>query len=531
MVMTTVGALLASSKLLINGPTNAICIALFSAIASLPLSSVDDRVSAAVLMALLVGTFQVSITLLRLGDLSRFISHAVIIGFTIGAAIILVLDQLKNLLGLAARGDSGSHFLKRLWMTIAEGGPVEIPTAMLGLGTIGFVVLVGWLNRRLRRRIPELLLAVMVAASVVALFDLDHEQRNSQGEVIRSAVAVVGAIPRALPTFKIPSVSLDGVRELAGSALALALLGLLEALAMAKAIAGRTGEKFDVNQQCLSEGVANLAGSLFQCFPGSGSLTRSAINHQAGAATQWSGVISAAAVAATVLLFAPWARYIPRAALAGILIVSAYRMVDHHRLAYHMRATRLDAVIIVATALAAILVSIEFCILIGTLLSFLIYLPRAARVTATELVVTPEQVRERKPSDPELTKLLIYNLEGELFFGSGAQLEQLLADIEARVLGGGARVVVLRTKYARNLDGVCLHVLEEFLSRMESQRVTVLLCGVRADMIAVFENVGLAKRMGAGRIFPEAEAVWSSTREAVSRAEQILAELSRASRL
>src|SRR5207302_3525600 len=124
-------------------------------------------------------------------------------------------------------------------------------------------------------------------------------------------------------------------RDLAGSALAIALLGLLEAIAMAKAIAAQTGQKLDINQQCLSEGLANLTGSFFQCFPGSGSLTRSAINQQAGAVTQWSGVISAAAVAATVLLFAPLAQHIPQAALAGILMVTAGRMMDRKQLGYH----------------------------------------------------------------------------------------------------------------------------------------------------------------------------------------------------
>src|SRR4029079_17385205 len=114
---------------------------------------------------------------------------------------------------------------------------------------------------------------------------------------------------------------------LAGSAVAIAVLGLLEAVAMAKAIAARTNQKLDVNQQCLSEGAANLAGSFFHCFPGSGSLTRSAVNQPAGAGSQGSGVFAAIAVAATVVMFAPLAAYIPRASLAGLLILAAYRIV------------------------------------------------------------------------------------------------------------------------------------------------------------------------------------------------------------
>src|SRR5207248_4427098 len=139
-------------------------------------------------------------------------------------------------------------------------------------------------------------------------------------------VEVVGEIPAQMPWFEPPAFSWTTIRQLTSSSLAIAVLGLLEAIAMAKMIAARTGHKLDINQQCLSEGLANLVGSFFQCFPGSGSLTRSALNVQAGAVSQWSGVFAAAAVALTVVLFAPLAHYIPRAALAAILLVSAWRL-------------------------------------------------------------------------------------------------------------------------------------------------------------------------------------------------------------
>jgi SulP family sulfate permease len=223
-----------------------------------------------------------------------------------------------------------------------------------------------------------------------------------------------------------------------------------------------------------------------------------------------------------MLLFAPYALYIPRAALAGILMVSAFRMVDSHKLAYHMKVTRMDAAIVLATAISAVAVSVEYCILIGTFLSFLIYVPRAARVRLTELVVTSERViRERKPGDPQCTRMLIYNVEGELFFGSGPELDQELSQIEA-VAGPDMKVIVLRVKYARNLDGVCVDILEAFIERMERRGVTTLLCGVRAGMMKVLRNVGLLERMGKERVFREAQAVWSSTLDAVRRGYEIL---------
>jgi SulP family sulfate permease len=383
------------------------------------------------------------------------------------------------------------------------------------------VFAVGWLNRRFKWRIPELLLGVILAAGAVYALELDRPLQDQSGEVLRRGVNVIGAIPRSLPSFQPPQGTWLQVRQRSGSALAIAVLGVLEAMAMAKAIAARTGQKLDMNQQCLSEGLANTVGSFFQCYAGSGSLTRSAINHQAGGVTQWSAMISAFAVGATVLLFAPLAYYIPRAALAGILIVSAFRMVDAHKLAFHMRVTKMDAVIVLATAVAAVAVSVEFCILIGTFVSFLIYLPRAARVDVTELVLSPQGlIRERSSGDWQCDRLRIYSIEGELFFGSSTELRDELGKIEERL--NGTRVVLLRLKYARNLDGVGLDVLEDFVERMTAREVTVILCGVREDMVKVLQNVGLVERLGPQRLFPEGAAIWSSTLQAVERAYEIL---------
>ena len=455
-VMTAVGALFDSSGQLINGPTNAISIALLSALA--PIAAPGDKIAAAVLLALLVGLFQTGITLFRLGDLTRYISNAVIVGFTAGASVLLVLDQLKNLLGLRGAIDAhpGDHFLKRFWLTLAQGH-VHGWTIAVGAGTIGVLLALRRLNRRLGARLPELLLAVIGMAGVVWAFGLD-----AQG------VEVIQSIPPRLPSFQVPRIEWTRVRELASSALAIALLGLLEAIAMAKALAARQGQKLDMNQQCLSEGLANLAGSFFSCFPGSGSLTRSAINQEAGAVTQWSGVIAAAAVAATVLLFAPLAHFIPRAALAGILMVTAWRMVDRKQLGYHLRATSFDCRIVLATAISAVAISVEFCMVIGVFLSFVLYVARAARIHLTELTLTPERViRERVPTDPPCGRLLIFNVEGEMFFGSAPHLEQHLVAIEKRARDG-VRVVVLRMKRARNPDAVCLALLDGFLGAWRS---------------------------------------------------------------
>jgi SulP family sulfate permease len=389
----------------------------------------------------------------------------------------------------------------------------HMPTLLVGLGTVAIALALYWVNVRFNLRLPEFLPAIFAMAAVVWWWGLDKE-----------GVKVVGTIPAELPRFALPEIDWPRVRELASSSLAIALLGLLEAIAMAKAIANHTGQKLDMNQQCLSEGLANLTGSLFQCFPGSGSLTRSTINHLAGAQTQWSGVISAAVVALTVVLFAPYAYYIPRSGLAGILLISAWRLVDKRELAYYLKTTQFDAWIVSLTAISAVAVSVEFCVMIGVFLSFFLYVPRAARVYVTELILAPERVvRERVSTDPVCNRIRIYSLEGELFFGAAPELEEHFRTMgeSARL---GVRAIVLRLKRARNADAVCLTVLDRFISRMQAAQVTVLLCGLRPDLMKVLQSSGLLGRLGTEHafVFEETGAVWSSTLDAVRFAYQLI---------
>lgn len=510
-VMTAVGALFDSSRQLINGPTNAISIALLSAVGALP--DPQTKLQAAILLAFLMGAIQIGISLLRLGDLTRYISSSVIVGFTSGASILLILDQLKNLLGFKAFGGPHDHFLQRVYGSLAHGGPPHGPTVCVGLGTIAFVLLVGAIKRRIGWKLfPELLFAVIFAAWASYFFDL-----SSVG------VAIVGAIPAKLPSFRTPSLNPEMIRSLSSSAFAMALLGLLEAISMAKAIAAETHQKLDLNQQCLSEGVANMAGSLFSCFPGSGSLTRSAINQQAGAVSQWSGVFSAFAVAGIVLIFAPFAMYIPRSALAGILIVTAFRMVKVDAIVRHARATRFDAVIVAITALSAIAVSVEFCVLIGVFLSFLLVVPRIGTMHLSEFVVAPEgHVHERLPHDEVVCPgILIFGFEGEMFFGSSTSLEEHFQTIENRI-ESTTEVVILRMKRARNPDAVGLGILDTFVKRVRARNVHVLICGVRADLAAALEKTGIDKHLEPESVFLEQPVRQTSTTLALEHAHALL---------
>ncbi len=511
-VMTAIGALFDSSRQLINGPTNAISIALLSAIGAVP--SQDERIQIAVLMAFLVGAIQLAISLPGLGDLTRYISHSVIVGFTAGASVLLVLDQMKNLLGLEAAGGAHDHFLYRFWLTMTQIGSLSLPTCAVGVASMLLVLSLRWFNRRLGwRLLPEFLIAVIVMGTATAVLGLDNQ-----------GVAVVGDIPARLPSPRLPTLDAEQVRSLASGALAIALLGLLEAISMAKAIAAVTGQKLDLNQQCLSEGLANLGGSFFQCMPGSGSLTRSAINQQAGAQTQWSGIISAAAVALITLFFAPYARFIPRSALAGLLMLTAAGMVRPREIRYHVSVSRFDAAIVAVTAISAVAISVEFCVLIGVFMSFLLVVPRTGRMLLTEFVLSGDgAIRERLPEDEACGRILIFGLEGEMFFASGQSLEQHLETVESR-LTPQTQVVVFRMKRARSPDAVGIALMERCVDRLQARGVQVLMCGVRKSFYACMTRCGLASKLGEVNIFLERRVRQTSTLLAVGHACELVTE-------
>jgi SulP family sulfate permease len=513
-VVTALAALFGSSAQLISGPTNAVSLVVFSALATLGFgpdqANAEEMIRAVWLLGFLVGTIQILIALLKLGDLTRYVSESVLLGFMAGAGVLIILGQVPNLLGIKPLGDGHLSVLQRLWLTLREGDGVDRPSALLGLGTLALLVPMRMLKQRLTAPFPDLLVALTVA-TIVAPF-VGWHPKGATLEVERGLPAPV------LP----PLHRLDWIRPLGGSAAAIAVLGLLEAVAVAKAIAARTKQRLDFNRECLGQGLANLTGSFFQCMPGSGSLTRSNINYQAGAVSRWAGVMSAFVVAAALLLLAPLARHVPKPALAALLIITGYRLVDRKRLLYCLRATRYDAVIALSTAAAAILISVELSILIGICVSFLLFVPRAARLQVAEMVVGPQRVvRERHPDDPTCGRLAIFALEGELFFGAAPLLAEFLDLLRQRVKQG-ARVLILRLKRTRNPDMVCLEMLQQFLEEMQDRKVPVLLCGIRPDFEQALRNLRFHHWLPQDCVFLEDVTMGSSTLKAVRRAYELL---------
>jgi len=514
-VVTAVASIFGSSAHLMNGPTNAISLVTFSALAFVA-DKPQDAFEATFLLAVMAGGIQIVVAVFRLGDLTRYISESVVIGFMAGAGFLIALSQVGNLLGLKELGTGDKHILLRLWLTLSQDAAINPRALAIGLGTALLVVMLRKITRRYRLPRFDMLLALGIAATAAAV--LGWSQAT---EVTGPAIDVIGRIRAGFPEFHVPQVRVAWMHEMSGSALAVACLGLLEALSIAKAISYQSGQPLDYNRQCLAEGLANVCGGFFQCLPGSGSLTRSAINFQAGAATRWSGVFSAAAVALVVCLFGPLAKYLPKAALAGILLVTAAGLIDHRRIRHAIRASRFDALLVLATAFSAVVIGVEFSILIGVGLSILMFVPRAARLQASELTVSADRViRDRQPNDACCTRMVLLDLEGEFFFGAAPELDRYFDGLRRR---SDLRVIVLRVKRTRNPDIVCMERLQHFIVEMQNKGLVVLLCGVRPAFAQVMQNLRFQDFLPGDRVFLEDAAVLgSATLAAVRHAYDLL---------
>ncbi len=515
-VVTLVASLFGSSSHLINGPTNAISLVVFSAL--IGFDARFDAFQAMFLLGVMVGVIQILISVFKLGDLTRYISESVVLGFMAGAGLLVAIGQVGNFLGVPKAGGSGHSVLINLWETVRQTGSFNPLAIGLGLGTLLAALLLRKVINRYKLPQMDMLVALIIASIVATSFGWSTPKPDG-----KTIISVVGTVPAALPSFHIAEIKFEWVNRLLGGALAISFLGLLEALAVAKSIATHTRQPLDYNRQCLAEGLGNLVGGFFQSLPGSGSLTRSAINYQSGAITRMSGIYSSIIVGIAVLALGPYARFIPKPALAGLLFITAARLIDWRRLGYAIRASRFDGILVFATAFAAIFISVEDSILIGVAISLLLFVPRVSRLGIRELIVTPERVvREREQGEPRSDSVLIYDLEGELFFGAAPELDRYLDEIRQETIRSQIKVVVLRFRRTRNPDMVAIEHLEHFLRDAEKRGVTVLLAGVRSSLSKILRNVRASEWLPADRIFPEKDEKFSATLNAVRHAYDLL---------
>src|SRR5512145_712746 len=356
-----VAALFGSSWHLVSGPTTAISIVVYGAISPLAEPGSPEYLSLVLTLTFMVGAIQLAMGLGRLGTLVNFISHTVVIGFTAGAAILIAASQLKNFLGISV--PRGASFSQTLGAVLAQAGDVSPYVASVGAVTL----MVGILVRRYAPRFPYMIAAMLVGS--LAGLALDRLFGPGVAEI-----RTVGALPGTLPPLSHPVLSAGTVRQLGGNALAITMLALTEAVSIARAIAVRSEQRIDGNQEFIGQGLSNIAGSFFSSYASSGSFNRSGLNYEAGARTPLAAAFAALFLTAVLLLVAPLAAYLPVAAMAGVLFLVAWGLIDFRHIRGIIRASRSETVILAATFLSTLLLDLEFAIYVGVILSLALYL-------------------------------------------------------------------------------------------------------------------------------------------------------------
>ena len=348
-----VAALFGSSWHMVSGPTAAISIVVFSALSPFAAPGSAQYISLALTLGLLVGGIQLALGLVRLGRLTDLISHSVIVGFTTGAAFLIAASQLKHFFGLDAPARTG--FFPTLFEALRALPYLNMTVTAIGIVTLLTCVL----SRRLMPRLPHLVIA-MIAGTLVAVY----WPWVNYGD---KPIPLVGALPAAIPPLSLPSFDLDDWNRLGGSAIAIAILALTEAVAIARAVALRSGQTIDGNQEFVGQGLANIVGSFFSGYPSSGSFMRSGVNYEAGAQTPLAAVFASLILVAILFFIAPIVAYLPLAAMAGVLFVVAWSLIDLRAIRHIVAAAkseRDEAIVFFVTFLATLLIALEFAVFV-----------------------------------------------------------------------------------------------------------------------------------------------------------------------
>ncbi len=436
MVPAIVAALFGSSWHLVSGPTTAASVVLYSVLSVHAAPGSPEYIGLALALTFLVGLVQLGMGMMRLGSLVNFISHSVVLGFTAGAALLIGANQIKNFFGIPIPGGTGFlGSLQMLWQQAAAINPNVLAVSATTL-------LVGIVVRRWLPRLPYMI-AALAAGSVLAAI------LNARLGQDVTGITTVGALPASLPPVSLPPVSLDTARELGGGVLAVALLALTEAVSIARSMAIKTGQSLDGNQEFIGQGLSNLAGSFFSGYVATGSFNRSGVNLDAGAQTPLAAVFSALLLMALVLLVAPMAAYLPNAAMAGVLFLVAWSLIDFKHIGHVLHASRSQSAILVATFAAALLLNLEESIMLGMLLSLGLYLRRTSRPAVLPRVPDPSSPRRKfvtaHADQPECPQLRIVRVDGSLYFGATGHLEEQLAASSAQahlaIVGDGINFI------------------------------------------------------------------------------------------
>lgn len=452
MVTAIVAAIFGSSMVMVSGPTTAISALVFASLENLAVPGSARFIELALSLTFLVGLFQVMAGCARLGALVSFVSHSVIVAFTAAAALLIAVSQLAGALGLTI--ESGGNVIERI-IRVIETAPEMNGLAVL-IATVTFVTVA--LFQTFLPRAPGFLVALAAGAALASLT-----------EAASKGVTMLGGIPAALPTPSVPHLTWNDIVLLAPGAAAVALVGLLEAISIGRTFALRRRESFSPNQEIVGQGLSNAVGSMFQCYAGSGSFTRSGVNAEAGAQTPLSAISASLFLAATLLAFGNYLTVIPKPAMSGLILYVAWRLIDRDEIVHIVRTSRPEAVILILTLASGLLLELDFAIYVGVIASFAVFIYDSAHpsLLVSAPVVAASGRRKFRNVElhglPECPQLVTVRLDGPLYFGSVEHVKAEWKSLQAKRKGQKNVIFYLKGVGKIDLSGAdfLIHTIRE----------------------------------------------------------------------
>lgn len=489
MVPAVIAALFGSSWHLVTGPTTAISIAVFASVAPLAKPGSEEYLKLVLTLTFLTGLFQLAMGLARLGSLVNFISHTVVIGFTAGAALLIATSQVNSFLGLDL--ERGLPFHEVVYQATTRLGEANPYVVWVGATTLVSGVV-------LRRLLPRLhMILALVVGSLTALL-LDRLAGGPDVTQIRT----VGALSAGLPPVSLPDFSPETLGQVLFPALVVTMLGLTEAVSISRSIAVKSEQRIDGNQEFIGQGLANLVGSFFSSYASSGSFNRSGVNHAAGARTPLAAVYASLFLLLILAVISPLAAYLPTAAMAGLLFLVAYGLIDFAHIRSILRTSRQETAVLVVT-FAGTLIDLEKGIVFGIMLSLMLYLSRTSRPELVPVVPDPEPdsfyfvPAEDRAECPQYTMLRIH---GSLFFGAVNHVQGELHRIDERA--PERRHVLLAARGMNFVDIAGAELLVQEARRRRAMGGGLYLYRVQPGVEELLEHGPYLESIGRENLFP-----------------------------
>jgi sulfate permease, SulP family len=491
MVPAVIAALFGSSWHLVSGPTTAISIVIYSTMSAEAEPGTIEYIELVLTMTFLTGAFQLAMGLARLGVLVNFISHTVVIGFTAGAGLLIMGSQVPHFFGIAMpRGISFAETLEQFAFNLHNIDWYVTSVAVITL-------LTGILVRRVYPKFPYMI-AAMIVGSVYAYVLSRIPQLHSAQHI-----ATVSALPSALPEPALPLFSLEAVRKTISMALVVTVLGLTEAVSIARAIAVRSEQRIDGNQEFIGQGLSNLLGSFFSAYASSGSFNRSGLNYEAGAKTPLASILSAVFLIGILLLVAPLARFLPIPAMGGILFLVAWGLIDIPHIRSIIRCSRSETAVLLITLLATLFAQLEFAIYVGVIMSLMLYLSRTSRPLILDVKPDPDEHSYHYSPDtglPDCPQLKIVRINGSIFFGAVDHVQRFLQDVD---LANPHQKHVLVDATAINfIDIAGAELLAQEARRRRRLGGGLYFYGVKREVLDLLARGDYLEEIGKDNIFP-----------------------------